>query len=257
VEFSAPRKALRWAHDEIDNFQKGMRAFFDEHSSNKFNEFNALDGFVIYGILIPKNPSDDLQRSAYRIVTDLRNALDYTTHAASAALRERAKPGRKTKNAYFPFGESGKDFAIALSSSKGRYRDIPVELHPTITAFKPYWASADDPEGDSLLRALPLLANPNKHEVPLDVDIGLGAGIRTMMGVAQMGGRWHGDNKLELYRVLPGQQFRVEMDLAYSLAVPKTKGLASRNAIDVFDELHGKIGRIVSALETETARLLS
>lgn len=123
--------------------------------------------------------------------------------------------------------------------------------------FGPYWETPDDPDGDTILRALLEVANPNKHRNPVKVWLGPhGVGIRTMQGVKSFRVKRVDENKVELFRTGIGQPFQFDADIEITIAFDGGRWIYGRAAGVVFNIMADKVEAIIHRLRDETDRIL-
>jgi len=249
-QFSAPKKTCRWAVEEIDSFEAAEKAFFDTNPSKEWEHLDYAKCQIVHGIRFTEKPSDELERGAYRIVGDLRNALDQAMYAASKVFET-----KNLKKSNFPFGESAKDFQNALTAKNGNYRGIPIELHPILTSFQPFWTNEGSPDGNDILRGLTAIANSNKHRVPLDIKIGHDLYIGNSKNVISSGKALVQKGKIELYRTIPDLPYEIEIILKPVIALARIEKLAGKAALATFREMHTIVDGIILGLEEEVLQL--
>ena len=250
--FSVPRKTLRWAKEEIDKFEEAEKSFLDENPGKEWKQLDFKTGEMVHGITFPKVPTDDIERGAYRAAGDLRNALDHASYAAAITF---IKPPLKYTN--FPSGSDSNDFMRRLESPKGSFREIPPEVHAILTSFEPWWRSADNSNGDNLLRGLIEMANPNKHQVPLGVKAQTGMRFYGARGfITGFGTKWDWEGKTELYRTVAGKPFEIDMELEPRIAFAKIGRLSGKPALPTFREMETLVEKIITDLETECGTIL-
>jgi hypothetical protein len=130
-------------------------------------------------------------------------------------------------------------------------------LHPVLASFEPFWADPPSGKGDDLFRGLALIANPNKHHVPLAIEVQTGMLLYGARGfVKGFGTKWDWKGKTELYRTVPGKPYHLDMKLEPRIAIGRIDRLGGKPALRTFREMHAKVDGIVNTLEAETARLL-
>jgi len=249
--FEGPLEVLRWGRDEIEKFCASAQAFIDAYQPELYSELDPATGEIASGYLVREEPPNELRRLGYYVVTNLRNALDQAMHAAS--LRLGTKHPKKTN---FPVAESPDALERQLERSP-TYKGIPAELHPAIKCFHPYWEAPEHPDGDTILRALLEVANPNKHRRPVKVWLGPhGVGIRTMTGVKSFQVKRVDENKVELFRTVVGQPFQFDADIEITIAFEDFRWIAGKSAGVVFNLMADRVESIISALRDETDRIL-
>jgi hypothetical protein len=249
--FIGPKSLCRWAREEIDAFEEAEKTFFYENPGTKTEDIDYRTGETVHKLVYVIEPPDSVRRGAYRIVNDLRNALDQGMYGAAKALN-----APRLKYVAFPFGESRDDFRkqIARTDRRAPYQDIPAKLHPILKSFQPYYANDGSDDGDDALRSLARVANPNKHIVPLAIGCFIGArfyggaGFITSIGPRQ---KW-ADNEVELYRTITGKHHQIDYRPVPYIALKEADRL---EALATFRQLLSIVEGIVLGLEAETERL--
>jgi hypothetical protein len=252
--FNGPKSLCRWAGEEIDHFETVEKAFFDEDPGSKTENLNYATGEVIHKLVFTTPLPDNLRRSAYRIVNDLRNALDQAMYSASKELG-----GLRLKYVAFPFGEDGRDFRkqIARTDRRAPYQDIPSKLHPLLKSFRPYHSVDGGEDGNDVLRSLARIANPNKHIVPLGICTSASARFYGARGVLiSIGNRQSAENEIELYRSVFGKPLEIDYRPEPHIGLENAGPLTGQPALATFREMLTIVNGIVFGLEAEVARLL-
>jgi hypothetical protein len=254
ADFSGPKAVLRWAKEEIANFELAEKAFFDENKGDKFSELNAASRIVTFGVAFPDHVSDEVTRSCYRAISDLRNALDQAVFSASCIL----KPEGKIDKTAFPFADTQKELREALRTAhKGmRYPGVPVTLHPKLITFQPWWTAARDGTGNDLLRALNSVANPNKHLVLVQVDAGEANSFFGLAGhIVWIGNESRGDGKIELCKAIVGKPIKLDMDFHPKFCFRNAGILTGKPILPALNEMAAMVEGIIESIEAETIRL--
>ena len=164
---------------------------------------------MTFGIRLPVVAPDELAKSGYRIINDLRNALDQAAYAASCMLQ----PERSIKKSSFPFGQSEADLRGSLRNAhKGqRFPDLAPALFPHFVSLRPWRSSEANSDGNDILHTLGSIANPNKHLIPIEVTLG---GTFNMFGasfpIVFVGNMPRGNGEIELYKVIFGHPFQID-----------------------------------------------
>lgn len=257
--FEDALRTVSWAKDQIAEFKKAVTAYLasDPTELRSIPTGNGANFTVI--LKQTKSISDDMRRSAYRIVSDLRNALDQATFAACGEV------GTKFPHkCNFPVGENLTDLKKRLSNPKGSYRGIPAELHPKICSFKPYWGAENDSdgEGDTILRTLTDLANPNKHRVPMRTGIDTaGLGILTAQGVGisySSLNRTISNTEVKILDVTVHRpDYRLEINVGIRIILSNAPTVAHLEAVSIFDSMAERVEEIIAGLQSEVLRLKS
>lgn len=253
AHFLHPLKTCRWAKKQIGQFEASERAFFKDNPGKEFSYVEFVTTQWVHGVEFSVRPTDELEEQAYRAVGDLRNSLDQAIYAACKSLGV-----DDPKRANFPIGDGKKHFERQLASTGGPYRDIPVAPHPKISGFMPYPPETENAEGNSLLRALAEMANPNKHHLPLGVEVQTGMKFYgSSGGVISVGTKWDWKGRTELYRRIPGVPYEIKMELEPRIAFGQVAGMAGKPVSRTLREMLPMVECIIGDLKTETNRLLA
>lgn len=252
AHFSHPLKTCRWAEKQIDQFESTERIFLKENPGKEFSYVEFATTQWVHCIEFATRPSEELEEQAYRAVGDLRNALDQAVYAACKSLGV-----KDPKRANFPIGDSKKQFERQMASRAGPYRDIPVELHHGLAGYEPYYPESKDSEGNRLLRALADMANPNKHNLPLGIEVQTGMRLYGASGgIVSIGTTWDWKGRTELYRRIPGIPYEVNMQLEPRIAFGQVAGMAGEPVTRTLREMLPMTNGIILGLKAQTERLL-
>lgn len=258
--FYTPKLILRLAKPDLDDFDAGCDAFFNKGNvllkGGNFEAFareDAYTGEIVHGVRIVSDIPEKLERDAMRLVSDIRNALDKATHAASISL-DSADPAY----AHFPHGESESWLEGQLkraATGGGPFRGIPEELHPFLLGLRPYWG------GNDLLRAFCAISNPNKHESVVAIGIhfhGIAVGgYAPYREFTRVGTVWNKTkDECEVFRVPRGHKIEPGIEMPAYLTFNDAKGLTGKQFSPTIRDLLGIAESIVLGLEAETARIL-
>jgi len=249
--FDGPLEVLRWGRDEIEKFCVSAQAFVDGYKPELYSEVDFAAGETAHGYIVREEPPDELRRLGYYVVTNLRNALDQAMHAASLRLGT-----TREKKTNFPAAESPDNLARQLERNS-TYKGIPTELYPVINSFHPYWEAPEHPDGDTILRSLLDVANPNKHRSPVKIALlPHGVGIRAMIAVKSFQVKRVDENKMELFRTVAGHPFKFDADIEITVAFDGGRWIDGKAAGVVFNLMADKVEGIITELRDETDRIL-
>jgi hypothetical protein len=251
--FESPRLLLSSAREQLDRLNPVAQSFFASTPYRFAVDRDSDPAQSVHYVEIIRPPPPELRLLTYRVVNDLRNALDQAVYAASAAL------GRtKLDHVVFPFRQNPRDLDHALS--KGQCRDVPVELHDLIRSFEPYPRGNGYPGGDNNLRAFGNVSNPNKHSVALRVGINA-----TELIIHSLGGGaysipvnpWNSSkNKMTLFVAPKGSNPQCDIDVPLFIAFDKSI-LDGVPTIPFFAEILTKVASIIERLEAETRKIIA
>lgn len=174
------RLALKWGHEAVGAFIKAQHAYFehDDLSIQTHEPTGNPNEYNLYLVGPPPFPAE-LRKSAYDAINNLRNALDHAVTEASMKIGT-----GKPKKCAFPSGDDRQHFIKNLTDKNGKSAGIPSSLHPLLEGLEPWWPDSSG-SGNSSLRNLVFLANPNKHEMPLTpLSISSGVSINSMQGIS-------------------------------------------------------------------------
>ena len=153
-----------------------------------------------YSAVDIKMPNEEMQELAYRIIVNLRGALDHATTSASSAI-----VGRQASKANFPFRDSETDLLNQLRSEKGPYKDIPEELHHCLSSLRPFKNDRGSCGGNLWLFHLNKVANISKHQFLLETEvadlapgIGIAGNVEIISDVHRLS-----ENEFHIMRVVP------------------------------------------------------
>ena len=245
--------ALNWAKDEIKNFDAAAADFLQSNSNELVAHPTGVGGSFLIVAKQIHAPSDDMRRAAYRIVSDLRNALDQATHQASIKLGT-----NKPEKTNFPIGDTEIYVVRQLAATAGPWCGIPIQLHPKLLSFKPHFENG---RGDLILRVLGQLANSNKHKIPLrtmtnlaSVQINTAIGVDFWFGKT---GRIISDDEIEILNIIPtSYNYKVEIDVKFRIIISENELIVDRSAGEIFKEMASRVELIISELDAEVSSLI-
>lgn len=249
--FSHPQKTCRWAEKEVAKFERIERLFFEENPPEEWTYFEVISGQQVHGVEFKSRPPESLEQAAYRVVGDLRNALDQAVYAGARALGV-----EKPKWTNFPIAETEMEFGRRLTAPKGQYRDIPAQLHDKLISFEPFWPDSEQGKGNRLLRALAEMSNPNKHHLPLGIECQTGMRFYGGRGLLAFGTKWDWKGRTELYRTNPRIPHEINMQLEPRIAFGEIAGMAGKPVTRTFREMLPMVQTIIVELEAETRNLI-
>jgi hypothetical protein len=99
------RLRLKWAEDQISDFDRAIQSFFARKPYRVVIDVNSKPGRILHRVNLIELIPDDWKRHVTRIVSDLRDPLDYATVAVGKSLKaEKAEilcmPIEDTKQAF-------------------------------------------------------------------------------------------------------------------------------------------------------------
>ncbi len=239
--FESPRLLVEGAGQHIDAF----RARLLELRASDWTTPTAGPGGEI--IVTPKVVvPPDMKRVLFDITNNLRSALDHAVFASTLALTGEERDGTK-----FPFGDSASEMR---GDAKRRCKNVPREMVEFLITFEAHR------EGNHLLWGLNKLRNTKNHRVL--VPVGASADM-VGMGEPSVGtsadyewepatGRFKARLELTPETRAGGVMFLFRLELLIG-----TGTFRGEPALGIFDRLRSEVERVVSAIEAETARILT
>lgn len=246
--FEGPSITIERAKEHIKEIHAFRQIFAESVTWRQRVDLDKFTGEnLIYFCLDARIPNR-IRGVASDAVNNLRHALDQTVCAASLQLG-----AVRTKKAYFPFAKSKYDLSAQI---KYRCKDVPTVLTPFLAAFEPYLG------GDDLLWSLSRIAGPNKHQVPLAVEVQVPFMLCTkgsMSGDVKFGlGKWDRQKQeVCVAKVGIGGQLNQQIDLGHYISIGEVDVVARQPLTAVLDAYLGKVESIVLGIEAETIRLKS
>lgn len=254
--FRSPKRLCKWAKENIAKFQELEIAFVASKPYKIETKDASLNGNLVsrsYNARFTKEVFEELSEKAFRIVGDLRSALDHSTSAASKIINP-AVSGKTN----FPFGDTERYVKRQLESANGPFASIPVQLHAKLLSFEPYGTKEDGTNGNVWLYALNKIANPNKHEQIIEAEVtAQGIGFSHFMGGdLEMGFHKISDGYFHLFKIFPtSPKAKVAFNLLPALRLVGDGPLSQQPAADTFLQLLEIVENIVSEIERETANI--
>lgn len=252
TDFTGPKTLCRWAREEVRILKVAIHRFIKENLGTEFEEFNYLTNVTTYGCKIPEQATDEIARAAYRTVNELRNALDQAVFAASCILTD-----SDVKKAAFPFADTRKEVTGSLTSGKAvNYKEIPRKLHSKLISFNPWFADDEGHNGNDILRSLGVIANPNKHILPITVELAPSHKVFGFQGnIIWLGNHNRGNGEIELFKYLPGIPFKRQTQFDIEIVFTDAARLTGKPILSALNELVAMTDRIVLEIEAETVLL--
>jgi hypothetical protein len=171
--FESPHMLVDGARRDFETLKTVEKDFFATKPYREGVDNKSDPEFQLRYMEITKPPPKEFRLGAYRIIGDLRNALDQSVFGASEALGV-----NDPERAGFPFRESPADLERTFVD-KGMCRDVPRELRDTLRSFEPYPRGSEYAGGNDDLRALGYISNPNKHKFSVRVAVDI-AGMQIL-----------------------------------------------------------------------------
>ncbi|HEY4470809.1 MAG TPA: hypothetical protein VGN21_06525, partial [Stellaceae bacterium] len=145
--FEGPKLLIDGAKATTDEFESGCAAFIQNCTYDVIRYIEPRSRDKVVKVRLHHRVPPALRVSAYRILNDLRNALDQAVCDAAITL------GRAdAKGVYFPSGKTADDLGREIAR---KCRGVDPELVAFIAALQPHCG------GDDLLYALCKLAGSN------------------------------------------------------------------------------------------------
>lgn len=210
-----------------------------------------MPGERVTYIRFTEQPGKAIRKPAYRLTTDLRNALDQAMHAASVTVGT-CYP----KQTNFPSGDNLKDFESNLTSVKSRFRGIPAIFHDKLKRLQIFPFDPKSGKGNRLLFGLFTLANDNKHRIPLKAAIDYSRfGVNEMID-CEFHIETQEEGNLIILRTIPTGK-NPSLKGIVEAFVTFTDVFAGDEVCGIFQDLVKITARIVFGLEWETERILA
>jgi len=248
--FESPKLLLAGAKVSLALFEAQAAIFAQTCRHTLVQRPNQKTGGTTVVLCLQDKLSDSARIAAYRIVTDIRSALDQATGDAAIEL------GRaNSKGVYFPMGRDPSDFEGQV---RRHCRGVHAELISFIERLKPYYG------GNSELWALGRMAGPNKHQRILAVGFqsenitihGYPWALATLKGPATLTQHWDGkNNELEVMQIGPGGHLNAHIRPSLEVTIGEAEVFKGKPAAATFHQLIGIVEGIVLGLEAETARI--
>ena len=193
------------------------------------------------GLPLPK----DFPQIAFDIVNNLRSTLDHSVFSSVTLLTGRELDGTK-----FPFGDTQAD---AWKDAKRKCKHVPHDILNFCLSFAPY------PQGNKPLWGLNKLRNTKSHRILIPMISKLNPAFlgESHPGIVEKQSEWNPANGM--FEVEINQRKEPNTMAAFSFKLDMCIGTGTfigEPAIGVFDNLCGITERILSGIETETARIL-
>lgn len=250
--FESPKLLVDGAKTNLIDFESGCNSFIQDCTYDTIRYIEPKSGDKVVKFRFHHRMPPKLRLSAYRILNDLRHALDQAVCDGAISL---GRPN--AKGVYFPFGKEPKNFDDEVTN---KCKNVHPDLIALIRGFKPHYG------GDDLLYALSSIAGPNKHQRVISMSLNhSGLQIEPTSNAVILHAdlrplrlnRWNElHNELEFMRTGAGAQGQINAIPVLQIVVgdgePPLAGPATAN----LSALASKAEGIVLGIEAETARIL-
>lgn len=258
ASFESSKRLCTWALQEIENFDSAEVAFMGNDpyqivSEPAYSAIGLPPAPVSFKVVDIKEPGEEFERTAYRIILDLRNALDQAVSAASEMIGS-GSPSHTN----FPFAMTEKDFNRRLAASKGVYRGIPTKLHPLLQSFRPFLTNEDGTNGERLLCFLNDIANINKHKVTLETLFSpKGVGIINCHGFnLVLNCQRISDTEFSILKATPfAPDAQITIEVTAEFRISHWSPFTDQPAGKLFKKLHALVESIVLKIEEEALKI--
>ena len=256
--FQSCRGLISEASEGLRDFEANLEAHYRDSRPRLFLMRNQEVQRCLLAARLPPTP-DVLQRKAYRVVNDARNALDQAVYAGTFCLK--GKPSGP--NTYFPFARDRDDFETLFGKTKkgkpARCCDVAEDLRPHLRAMKPWWPSKNQEDGDAILRILGKISGPNKHQVSLapcpDLqNVKYGGDIVAGVSPVLNSNRIPNTNDFILARLEQGARLG-SVTVTYFLTFVEPPSLFGANAYDMLKAFLATASDVVSSIEIHTIEI--
>ncbi|WP_439478715.1 hypothetical protein [Brevundimonas sp.] len=249
--FESPKLVLGGAKESIADFEAACASFVKAPGYTVIRRMDGKTGEEVVSARFEGSALGTVRLSAYRVVNQLRDALDQATSDAAKALGL-----TNVANVHFPMGRSSDDLERAISY---RLKGADPDLVAFVRALRPYLGGNDE------LWALGRISGPNKHQRVLAIGLDNDAGFRIggddihIVGPAKLGvGTWNSSrNELELVRVGAGGYYYDGVTPALTVKIGDAEVFGGKPAAACFHHLAGVVEGVVAGLEAETARIIA
>lgn len=252
-QFDSPKQLISHARDEIKEAELLINSFVKQQRGTRVIHHDVVTSQEVHCVRIS---GPDLPPKLANVVKDaasnLRDALDHAVYSAAVAITGKTN----IRNTGFAFA---KDAAGVQGELNGpRLSGNPPEIRPLLASFHPY------ERGNATLWALNQIRNPNTHRFIVPVGsaamynhIGVSNGFVTGGGAVGYS-KWDPTNKeIEYMRVGRGSRMNYQVGIALAITFGDIDTVAGKDVIPTLNLMADETERIVSAIETETLRIVA
>ena len=136
--------------------QNSVARFLESDPFDQFTEIDPESGYIAHKIRINRKTPDSWRRLTFRILTDIRHAIDQAMFAATSAI----SPITIEDDIYFPWARSPTDLEYRMVK-------IPAALHNVVRRLEPYPRGDGYTGGDDTVFAVRDVVGPNKHRITI------------------------------------------------------------------------------------------
>jgi hypothetical protein len=261
--FSFPERLIELSKIEIHKIELLCEVFTSNKSyKSVFRETDPLTGERVQKLKFTCEPPEDISIGSYRVLCDLRHALDKATHAASVTIGT-----LYPKKTNFPIRDTKKNFEGAWNAGKkSPYRGIPDALRPYIEELQPYPTSCDSLGGNDALHLFCSAANAEKHQISATAAITLSeVSIKAPYGPVNMAGirltsskewRASSNGEFELFRTALPVKDRFQIYVPTFVAFDLGSAVAGMDIPSTLRDFASMVEGIVLGLKAETDRIV-
>lgn len=250
--FSGPRQLISHANDEIRDAESIVKKFNEQLTTLNQMRFDKKKNQNVFYMKItgPEIPAK-LSNIVKDAAENLRAALDHVVYSSAVALN-----GGSPSNTGFPFADDAAGVLKRLGGN--RLSDNPIELHEIFVTIAPH------ENGNKLLWALNKIRNASTHRFIVPVGTAVG-GHELYIKHARINGnstigysKWNPQTKeVEYMRLSPESTIEYNVSIVVGIVFEGVKHLEGRHVIDALKEMAIETERAVSAIESETLKILS
>ncbi len=261
--FSFPEKLVQLSKIESNKIELLCEEFAGNKSYKTiFRETDPLTGERVQKLKFICEPPEDISIGSYRVLCDLRHALDKATHAASVMIGT-----LHSKKTNFPIRDSKANFEGAWNAgTKSPYRGIPDDLRPYIEELQPYPTGSNSLKGNDTLHLFCCAANAEKHQISATPAITLSeVGINAPYGPVNMtcirfmsSKEWRANSngEFELFRTAFPVKDRFQIYVPTFVAFDLGSAVAGMDIPSTLRDFASIVEGIVLGLKTETDRII-
>jgi hypothetical protein len=246
--FQSPRILINRGRHHIEEANTRAAAFFKGRPYTKVIDFDPDTNKDLHKIRLTSQIPSEISAIVRDAADNLRSALDHAMYSAAVCL-----VGGAPKDTGFPISKDANGVRGELRSK--RLSGNPPEIVPLLTGFEPHET------GNPLLWGLNQIRNSNTHRIIVPVGAASLAGqiaINYFFGDAEFGhSRWDpAKNELEFMRTSHGSSYQYKVNVTFYAAFGNVEAVRGKDAMSLLRDIASEVERIISAVETETERLL-
>ncbi|UVC09842.1 hypothetical protein IHQ71_04300 [Rhizobium sp. TH2] len=255
--FESPKALIDHARNNLYRLDVDVTDWTNSGPYQLTEAFDEVDGMDVFTLRLREAIPKRFSLQTFDIVGELRSALDQAVHACAANFGNAPSSGL-----HFPIAERPEGLTNALDN--GGSRNIPAQIRPFFRAFGTHKM------GNPTIWALNKLRNTKMHALLIHPCVATNGVVAVphmepgQTSYAYYGrqrfriGPWQdAENGMEIFACSHGVERTFHLEVDAFLTVGNSPLLVGKSLTGILNAMAGEVERIVTAIETETARIVA